>query len=117
VDPFVAHTLGRTQQLRVHLPDSDERAMGYLAGPAPNKWGVFSNGSTVSELLARRFKNKQEPYREHPLFGYVSLQVLQEVSRVVTTHIKFLLVIINSYTHTHRWRIVACSQSCARSGG
>ncbi|KAJ1382683.1 hypothetical protein B484DRAFT_411384, partial [Ochromonadaceae sp. CCMP2298] len=38
-------TLGRAQQLGVYLPDSDERAMGYLAGPAPNRWGHFSDGT------------------------------------------------------------------------
>lgn len=64
----------------VYLPDSDERAMGYLAGMSPNKWGVFGNGSTVAELLkARAAGGKQEPHRAHPLFGHVVLKVLQEV--------------------------------------
>ena len=54
--------------------------MGYLAGAAPNKWGVFSNGTTVSESLISLNKGgKQDAHRSHALFGYIVLQVLQEV--------------------------------------
>ena len=79
LDPLEVWTLGRSKQLGIYLQDSDERAMGYLAGAAPNMWGVFSNGSTVAELL-RLSGGKQEAHRAHPLFGYAALQVLQEVA-------------------------------------
>lgn len=79
LDPLEVRTLGRSKQLGIYLQDSDERAMGYLAGAAPNKWGVFSNGTTVADLL-RLSGGKQEAHRAHPLFGYAVLQVLQEVA-------------------------------------
>jgi hypothetical protein len=43
--------LGREKQLSVHLTDSDNRAMGYVAGPAPNAWGYFADGETISQKL------------------------------------------------------------------
>jgi hypothetical protein len=92
IEPFKIKTLGRKQQLGVYLADSDERAMGYLAGSAPNKWGVFSNGSTVSELLKLR-GGKQDAHRSHPLFGYIALQLLQEVHILFSSWQKLALVI------------------------
>lgn len=79
LDPLEVRTLGRAKQLGIYLQDSDERAMGYLAGAAPNRWGVFSNGTTVADLLRLR-GGKQEAHRAHPLFGHAVLQVLQEVA-------------------------------------
>ena len=72
-------TLGRGKQLGVYLPDSDERAMGYLAGPCPNKWGVNTDGTTVADML-RVVSGKKDERRSHPLFGHVLLLVLQEVA-------------------------------------
>ena len=69
----------RGKQLGVYLPDTDERAMGYLAGPSPNRWGILSDGSHVSDLL-RAASGKKEERRSHPLFGHVVLLVMQEVS-------------------------------------
>ena len=63
----------------MYLPDTDERAMGYLAGPSPNKWGILSDGSHVSDLL-RVAGGKKEERRSHPLFGHVVLLIMQEVS-------------------------------------
>lgn len=74
-------TLGKTQQLGVYLPDSDERAMGYLAGPAPNRWGVYANGDTVTDMLKKKASGKRDERRENPLFGHVALLILQEVSK------------------------------------
>ena len=77
---FTYPSLHRTYTVGVYLADSDERAMGYLAGAAPNKWVVFSNGTTVSEALISLNKGgKQDAHRSHALFGYIVLQVLQEV--------------------------------------
>lgn len=75
-------TLGRAQQLGVYLPDSDERAMGYLAGPSTNRWGVFANGETLSEVIKRQAgaASKKDERREHPLFGLVAMLILQEVA-------------------------------------
>lgn len=78
-DVLPIHTLGKNKQLSVHLADSDERAMGYLAGPSPNKWGDFADGQSVGDKLAIASK-KKEARRSHPLFGNILLQVLQEVA-------------------------------------
>jgi predicted Zn-dependent peptidase len=79
-DSLNIRTLGKDKQLDVHLSDSDERAMGYLAGPCPNRWGVFADGTTVSEKLSEMNGGKQEERRNNPLFGLVLLSVLQEVA-------------------------------------
>lgn len=57
------------RQLSVFLPDSDERAMGYLAGPAPNRFGV---GLPPLSPLS--------PQPQHPLHAHVALLVLQEIA-------------------------------------
>ena len=77
----------RGKQLGVYLPDTDERAMGYLAGPSPNRWGILSDGSHVSDLL-RAASGKKEERRSHPLFGHVVLLVMQEVSLCIDITLK-----------------------------
>jgi hypothetical protein len=69
--------------------------MGYLSGPAPNRWGVFANGDTISDRIVRgarpdgdksNKKNKnynserRDERRDHPLFGHIVVQILQEVA-------------------------------------
>merc|ERR1719230_2149104 len=54
--------------------------MGYLAGPCPNRWGVFADGSTISQRLLELNGGQQEDRRKHPMFGLVLLSVLQEVA-------------------------------------
>ena len=66
----------RGKQLGVYLPDTDERAMGYLAGPSPNNWGILSDGTHISSLLDAG-SGKKEDRRSHPLFGHVALLVMQ----------------------------------------
>eukprot|EP01039_Chlorochromonas_danica_P002675 gene2675-2920_t len=74
------HTLGGRQQLGVYLPDSDERAMGYLAGPAPNKYGVLSDGRNLADELVQASGGKKEGRWEHPLFASAAMQIVQEVA-------------------------------------
>eukprot|EP01035_Chromulina_nebulosa_P019847 gene19847-25796_t len=71
--------LGKSKQLGVYLPDMDERAMGYLAGPCPNIWGNFADGSSLSESI-HRAAGKREDRRSNPFFSHVALLVLQEVA-------------------------------------
>ena len=67
------------QHLEVFLPDSEERAMGYLSGPAPNRWGVFADGQSIVDKVAHYTGNKEVGRWKNPLFGYAALQILQEV--------------------------------------
>ncbi|RYY68537.1 hypothetical protein EON63_24705 [archaeon] len=72
------HTMGASRQLGVYLPDSDERAVGYLSGPAPNKYGIFHDGQTLGDKIYQLTNMKDTRYSQ-PLFGYALLQVLGEV--------------------------------------
>ena len=76
----------RGEQLAVYLQDSDERAMGYCAGPCPNRWGLQADGSSLSDALAAASK-KPDSRWSHPLFGHVVLLVLQEVRKIAHTNI------------------------------
>lgn len=78
------HTLGGRQQLGVYLPDSDERAMGYLAGPAANKYGILSDGRNLADELVQASGGKKEGRWEHPLFASAAMQILQEVQYALT---------------------------------
>ena len=77
------HIRGFDDHLVVHLSDSDLRAVGYLAGPAPNLYGIFADGSTLGERMGSVASieggSKEDVRRRHPLFGYVLLSVLHEV--------------------------------------
>jgi predicted Zn-dependent peptidase len=72
---------GGKKPLVVYFQDSEERAMGYLAGPCANNWGILSNGQSLSSVIsARAGNNKEDKRRNHPLFGHAVLQVLQEIA-------------------------------------
>ena len=90
-------TLGTTSQLGIYFPDSEERAMGYLAGPAPNQWGRLSDGSTLYDKVIRMRERKNEKNVaensqeglwslasvekwKDPVFAHAALLILQEVS-------------------------------------
>lgn len=118
-------TLGKAQQLNVFLQDSDERAMGYCAGPCPNKWGLLPDGSSVSEAIKGLAGAKgKDPRRDHPLFGHAVLLVLQDVSASCPPLLFFLSPSLR-VSHCRlspppspsiRLSTGASSQSCARSG-
>ena len=76
--PPAVKPLARGEQLAVYLQDSDERAMGYCAGPCPNRWGLLADGTSLTDALTKLTKKKDER-RSHPLFGHAALLVLQEV--------------------------------------
>lgn len=95
------------QSQQVFLKDSDERACAYIAGPAPNRWGLtvdgkdllksISNISTVegaqsaSEELHIEGKDVQKDLqrklRGHPLFFGITMGLLAEIinSRLFTS--------------------------------
>ena len=73
--------LGKDKQLLTYFQDSEDRAMGYLAGPCANTWGIFSDGSNLSDrLIARAGNSKDDVRRKHRLFGHGVLLVLQEIA-------------------------------------
>jgi hypothetical protein len=76
----------RGKQLGVYLPDTDERAMGYLAGPSPNNWGILHDGRHISDLLTKATGSDEER-RSHPLFGHVVLLVMQEVKTLCPVYL------------------------------
>lgn len=71
------------QHIELELPDSDPRAVAYVAGSAPNAWGYLADGTTVAERVLEADK-KASDYdkrrRSHPLFAHVALSLLSEIA-------------------------------------
>ncbi|KAF7150191.1 hypothetical protein RHSIM_Rhsim02G0142400 [Rhododendron simsii] len=84
---------------QVFLKDTEERACALIAGPAPNRWGLTSEGIDLFESLGNmsadnddqsksEAQNKpQGRFRSHPLFFAITLGLLAEIinSRLFTT--------------------------------
>lgn len=71
------------QHIELELPDSDPRAVAYVAGAAPNAWGYLADGSTVAEKVLEADKKASEydkRRRSHPLFAHVALSLLSEIA-------------------------------------
>lgn len=69
--------------LELELPDSDPRAVAYVAGSAPNAWGYLADGSTVVEQIMEKDKRASDydkQRRKHPLFAHVALLLLSEIA-------------------------------------
>lgn len=69
--------------LELELPDSDPRAVAYVAGSAPNAWGYLADGSTVVERIMqidKRASDYDKKRRKHPLFANVALLLLSEIA-------------------------------------
>eukprot|EP00980_Cylindrotheca_fusiformis_P005728 scaffold1194_cov127-Cylindrotheca_fusiformis.AAC.5 len=68
--------------VELQLPDSDPRAIAYVAGSAPNAWGYLADGTTVSEIILEKDKRASDydkSRRKHPLFARVALLLLSEI--------------------------------------
>jgi len=71
------------QHVELELPDSDPRAVAYVAGAAPNAWGFLADGTTVAERVLEKDKKASEVdkrRRSHPLFAHVALLLLSEIA-------------------------------------
>jgi len=69
--------------VNLELPDSDPRAVAYVAGSAPNAWGYLSDGTTVAERILeadKKASNADKLRRSHPLFAHVALLLLSEIT-------------------------------------
>jgi len=69
--------------VELELPDSDPRAVAYVAGAAPNAWGYLADGSTVAEKVLAADKKASEydkRRRSHPLFANVALSLVSEIA-------------------------------------
>ena len=76
-------TLAKPSDFEVEITDSDPRAVAYVAGASPNKWGFFADGTNVGEIAvekggkgATKFDTQR---RNHPLFGNVALSLISEI--------------------------------------
>lgn len=63
---------------RVAVKDSDDRAVGYVAGSAPNRWGLLRDGTSILDLFSKPNSALQQ-HRVHKLFAPVVLLMLKEV--------------------------------------
>mmetsp|Transcript_43838 Transcript_43838/g.49138 ORF Transcript_43838/g.49138 Transcript_43838/m.49138 type:complete len:1215 (+) Transcript_43838:278-3922(+) len=69
--------------LELELPDSDPRAVAYVAGSAPNGWGYLADGTTVVDQIMKKDKRASDydkQRRKHPLFAHVALLLLSEIA-------------------------------------
>lgn len=69
--------------LDLELEDSDPRAVAYVAGSSPNKWGFLSDGTTVAKRVSdmdKRASDYDKQRRAHPLFGYAALALISEIA-------------------------------------
>ncbi|GKY92446.1 hypothetical protein MPSEU_000215100 [Mayamaea pseudoterrestris] len=70
------------RHLDLELPDSDPRAVAYVAGSAPNAWGYLSDGTTVTEKIIeteKRMSDYDKKRRSHPLFAHACLALVGEI--------------------------------------
>ena len=89
------------KDLYIEINDSDPRAVAYVAGRAPNRWGILADGSRALDTTAgakgqekgsktAMVKNlfnglmkggvseeNAVDYRQHPLYPCISLMLLQ----------------------------------------
>lgn len=82
---------------QVFIKDTDERACAYIAGPAPNRWGItvddvdlfesVHNGELSNSENSNDVKKLQSKIRGHPLFFGITMGLLAEIinSRLFTT--------------------------------
>jgi predicted Zn-dependent peptidase len=71
------------RHIELELPDSDPRAVAYVAGAAPNAWGFLADGTTVAErVLAadKRASDFDKRRRSHPLFASAALMLVSEIT-------------------------------------
>jgi predicted Zn-dependent peptidase len=71
------------KHIELELPDSDPRAVSYVAGAAPNTWGYLADGTTVTERVLeadKRASDYDKKRRSHPLFANVALSLLSEIA-------------------------------------
>ncbi|CAI0397673.1 unnamed protein product [Linum tenue] len=94
------------QSQQVFLKDTDERACAYIAGPAPNRWGLTVDGEDLFQSIndtsvssdyiiveeqstegKDAHKELQMKLRSHPLFFGITMGLLAEIinSRLFTT--------------------------------
>jgi len=76
--------VGKAIDLEVEITDSDPRAVAYVAGAAPNRWGYFSDGKNIGDMVLERGGGESasrivKQRRQHPLFGHVVLSLISEI--------------------------------------
>ncbi|KAL9227600.1 hypothetical protein vseg_003272 [Gypsophila vaccaria] len=104
IKPITFRPPSDMQTQQIFLKDTDERACAYIAGPAPNRWGVTVDGvdlfessqivpcetgeHTNSEVSVLKGSNTlQSKIEGHPLFFGITMGLLAEIinSRLFTT--------------------------------
>lgn len=107
ISPIIFRPPSNLQSQQVFIKDTDERACAYIAGPAPNRWGLTIDGvdlfqynhsglnssdeqgkSEISSVESSNGeKEAQSKIRGHPLFFAITMGLLAEIinSRLFTT--------------------------------
>ena len=79
----VPEVQGLGGSIDIELEDPDPRAVAYVSGAGPNKWGYLSDGKNVADVIIEKEGNKQTKFdlqrRRHPLFSHVGLMLIGEI--------------------------------------
>jgi len=114
------------QHQKIQLPDDQKRAIGYLTGVAPNRWGISVENGASQEKGFWSFGSKKEPDEEtkkrrgHPLFAPACVELIEKMvstelysylrdSLSLVYHTKFE-VGVNERLPTNDWLIVINSE-------
>ncbi|KAK9704831.1 hypothetical protein RND81_07G013900 [Saponaria officinalis] len=104
IDPITFRPPSDMQFQQIFLKDTDERACAYIAGPAPNRWGLTVDGVDLFESrqivsgetddqvksevsIVESSSKLQSKIQGHPLFFGITMGLLAEIinSRLFTT--------------------------------
>ncbi|GMH58655.1 hypothetical protein TrRE_jg4220, partial [Triparma retinervis] len=79
----VPEVLGLGGSVDVTLVDPDPRAVAYVSGSGPNRWGYLRDGRNLADVIVEKGGNKQTKFdlqrRRHPLFAHVGLMLIGEI--------------------------------------
>eukprot|EP00520_Triparma_pacifica_P017418 CAMPEP_0118655944 /NCGR_PEP_ID=MMETSP0785-20121206/13220_1 /TAXON_ID=91992 /ORGANISM="Bolidomonas pacifica, Strain CCMP 1866" /LENGTH=1144 /DNA_ID=CAMNT_0006548759 /DNA_START=480 /DNA_END=3912 /DNA_ORIENTATION=- len=79
----VPEVKGLGGSISITLEDPDPRAVAYVSGEGPNKWGYLRDGRNIADLIVEKEGNKQTKFdlqrRRHPLFAHVGLMLIGEI--------------------------------------
>ena len=113
--PQIPHVKSEPKDLYIEIKDSDPRAVAYVAGRAPNRWGILADGSRALDTSAdagRQGKGSKTAmvkslfnaiskkggseengvdYRQHPLYPCISLMLLQVSSPTLSLYLSLLI--------------------------
>ena len=82
VAPVQVHVAAKGEYVHLELEDPDPRAVAYVAGKCPNKWGFFLSDDDSNKPKRRSIQDLESidsGRRSHPFFGAACLLIINEI--------------------------------------